>query len=105
MLAIANWELVALMIYALGQEPRPALLFNAEWNKPAPAFNQQFPPGAPEADLRRWLAGNRFRINGPGAASKLVGGVPCSEAIDIAWQARAGRLTRASATVRESGCL
>jgi hypothetical protein len=105
LLVIANWQLVALAIFALSQEQRPALLSGAEWNKPSPAFSHQFPPGAPEANLRKWLADNRFEIRGQGAASKLVGGVPCAEAIDVVWQARAGWLTRASATVREAGCL
>jgi hypothetical protein len=90
-------------------ETRPALLRDAEWEKPGSArlFARQFHSGTPAAELLSWLRENGFTIDRAAAhASRTIGGLPCAERIDIDWRTDGGgRLTGATAMVREAGCL
>jgi hypothetical protein len=107
--ALANREGLLFASAVASSESRPALLDDAEWNRPetARAFGREFTRGTPEPALLRWLQANAFVID-PAArtARRRIKGLPCNEMIDIAWSVgSAGRIEAASATVREAGCL
>ena len=104
-LVLTNLQWISLAIAILTSAERPALLSDAHWKQPSARFRAHFPPGTPETELRRWLTHNRFVIEQPGVARRLIESLPCNEGIEVTWTARDGRLTAANATVEEAGCL
>lgn len=104
-LVLANLQGVLFAIAILTGAGRPALLSDAHWKQPSARFRAHCPPGTPETELRQWLAYNRFVIEQPGVARRLIESLPCSEGIEVTWTAHGGRLATASATVEEAGCL
>lgn len=100
---------IGLAVAISSAEGRPELLRDAEGGKQESArlFERQFHSGAPESELLSWLSDNRFTINRPAArATRRVESLPCNERIDIRWNTdNGGRLTEATATVHEAGCL
>ena len=108
LLAAWNWQGILLGLAVASAEKRPALLDDADWEKPASArqFNARFVSGAPESALLDWLSANRFEVHRKdGRAERRVRSLPCNERIEISWTAKAKRLTAVSAMVREAGCL
>jgi hypothetical protein len=108
-LLLLNWEAISLGLAVASSESRPELLRDADWDEPGSArsFTRRFARGTPAADLTDWLTANGFTIDrASSSATKRVGGLPCNERIAIVWHAAPnGRLTAASATVSEAGCL
>ena len=88
-------------------EHRPALLRDAEWTKPAPAFGRKFHKGVPESELLAWLRANRFVIErATRVATRRTKSLPCNERVEIEWSTRGdGLLQGADARVSEAGCL
>jgi hypothetical protein len=102
-------DTILLAVAMSSAESRPELLRDAEWGKQGSArlFERQFHRGTPETSLLSWLTDNRFTIDRPGArAFRRVGSLPCSERIYVRWATDVGgRLTAATATVHEAGCI
>lgn len=107
--ALANLDTMAFAMATASNEARPRLLEDAHWGEADPdgAFARHFAVGTAEADLLAWLGDNRFAVDRAGRrAERRVRAVPCNERIVVTWGASdAGRLTVASAEVREAGCL
>ena len=104
-----SWDAIGLAVGSFSAESRPGLLSDAEWGKQGSArlFERQFHGGVPESELLSWLSENRFTIDRSATrASRRVAGLPCNERIDVSWTTDdGGRLTSATATVQEAGCL
>jgi hypothetical protein len=106
LLVALNWNGSAFSAAGAGPERRPALLSDAEWGQPAPAFGTRFAPGTSEAELLRWLDDNRFEIHEAARRAYLrLPSLPCNERIDVSWTASNGALGESSAIVSEAGCL
>ena len=88
-------------------EQRPALLRDAEWTKPAPAFGRKFHKGVPESELLSWLRINRFVVErGTHVATRRIQSLPCNERVEVEWSTGGdGLLQGADARVSEAGCL
>lgn len=103
-----NWNRLALAIGISFSDRRPALLNDAESDKPntAAAFGNRFGKGSAETELLRWLAANHFEIDPQTRRATLkVRGLPCNENITVRWAASTGFIRESSALVSESGCL
>jgi hypothetical protein len=105
-LVALTWDRLALGVAMALSESRPALLRDAEWGKPAPAFHQLFKDGTPEADLLHWLDANHFEIDGRvPSASRRIRSLPCNERVRVSWAATNGTIRDSRAVVSEAGCL
>jgi hypothetical protein len=103
-----NWQGVSMSAAALFAERRPALLRDARWGDASSArkFQERFRPGVPERELTSWLKENGFKVGPPSHASKMIGSVPCNEAVTVNWIPDSrGQLRQATVQVAEAGCL
>jgi hypothetical protein len=104
-----NWQVVGLGLAAYLAERRPALLADAEWDKPATArtFLSRFGPGTSEGELLEWLNSNDFTVDrDSGRANRLISSLPCNERVEITWSKAPGdAIVSAEARVSQAGCL
>jgi hypothetical protein len=106
LLVALTWNRLGLAVAMASSESRPQLLSDAQWGKPASAFQQRFGEGASEAGLLHWLAANHFEIDGQAqTAIRRVRSMPCNELIAVSWSATRGTISKSSAVVSEAGCL
>jgi hypothetical protein len=104
-----NWNWLMLTGAIATAERRPALLSDAEWNKPdtAHAFKNRFPLGTSESQLVSWLESNNFEVKrAAGKAKRLVRSLPCNEFIQVTWTTSpANEIANVEVRVSEAGCL
>jgi len=108
-LVLANWQTTMFAVAALTAESVPALLDDAQWDKPESAhkFMSRFNPGSPESALVSWLHAKDFTVDeADGTAFREISGLPCLLHIQVKWtRTSLGTLGSATATVSEAGCL
>lgn len=106
LLVAITWNRLGLAVFIASSEDRPQILSDAQWGKPASAFQQRFGEGASEAGLLHWLAANHFEIDEQARiAVRRVRSLPCNELIAVSWSATKGTISKSSAVVSEAGCL
>lgn len=106
LLVALTWKRLIFAFAVGSSESRPALLHDAQWGKPDPAFSQRFRNGTSEAQLLQWLAANSFDISGrTQSASRTVHSLPCNERVAVSWKAKNGTIQESNAVVSDGGCL
>jgi hypothetical protein len=103
-----NWQSLLFASAVAASDKRPALLRDAEWDKPetALAFRGRFRRGSSEASLMQWMKANNFKIDQQARRASLkVGGLPCAEAVAVSWTVIDGSIGATEAVVSEAGCL
>jgi hypothetical protein len=107
-LAALNWQSLFFASAVASSGQRPALLRDAEWDKPETAkdFRQRFASGSSEEALLQWLHAESFHIDRQAQRATLkINGVPCSETAAVTWKSKGGTIKAADANVSEAGCL